>query len=237
MANTWGLPNPLEGAIWLGDQVFGGNSSKNIAPKNQGSSGDLSALNAPPAADGATTKKMPKKWTPADWEEAMQKLFERLNKGLDFNDPRTQAILNNARASTMQSANNRGIFGGYSENAAENSYIGAASKLQSDQDAMALQALGMGSNFSRGLANDAYGRAMNEYGRGEDEAGGWGSLIGGGLGALGGAAAGYFGGGGIPGAISGAKGGFDFGSHVGTGVGQMAYNNTNPRPTYGGYGG
>lgn len=234
MATPWQIPNPIAGAIQLGDRIFGGNSSKNLAPQN--GPGDLSAMqSAPPAAAPGTTVK--KKWTPADWEDALQKLFERLNKGLDFNDPRTQAILNNARASTMQSTNDRGIFGGYSENAAEGSYIGAASKLQADQDAMALQALGMGANYSRGLANDAYGRAMDEYGRGEDEAGGFGALLGGGLGALGGALLGGLSGGGIPGAISGAKGGFDFGSHVGTGVGQMAYNNTNPRPTYGGYGG
>lgn len=187
-----------------------------------------------PSAGGGFQGVKKKSWTPADWEEAINAFFTRMNKGLDFNDPRTQAILNNARNSTMQSVNDHGIYGGYSENAAEGSYIKAASGLQSQQDAMALQALGMGSGFSRGLANDAYGRAMDAYGKGEEEAGGWGAGIGGGLGALGGGVAGFFAGG-PAGIAPGVSAGWNFGSNLGAGIGKSGYDANNPKPTYGGY--
>lgn len=229
-----------------GLEMLGPSMSSTPMAKLGGAGGPTSLGAPPPTRDALMEGRTPtandtgfkgikkKKWTPADWEEAMQALFTRLNKGLDFNDPRTQAILNNARNTTMQGMNDRGIYGGYSESAAEGSYIGAASKLQQQQDMMALQALGMGGNYSRGLANDAYGRAMDEYGQGMEDAGGLGAGIGGGLGALGGGILGFMTGG-PAGILAGAKGGYDFGSQAGAGIGQMGYSGSHPRPTYGGY--
>lgn len=230
--------------LYTGGDVPASSGQPNTAPMGpngvngfQNPYGGMEAINNFTNSQNTPSTQQPtsgkKRWTPADWEEAMQALFTRLNKGLDFNDPRTQAILKNARATTMQSANDRGIYGGYSEGQAEGSYIKAAAGLQDAQDSRALQALGMGSGFSRGLANDAYGRAMDEYGQGMEDAGGLGSLIGGGLGGLAGGIVGAFGG---PGGIAaGAKAGWDFGSGVGAGVGQMGYSGSHPRPTYGGY--
>lgn len=243
MAQLWGIDTRKQAAGPEGRGIAneGGSSprnvgSANIIPKSGGieSLGDSGDMNSSQMARSSASGKTKKKWSPADWEEAMQALFTRLNKGLDFNDPRVQSILNNARNTTMQSANDRGIYGGYSEGQAEGSYIKAAAGLQDAQDARALQALGMGSGFSRGLANDAYGRAMDAYGKGEEEAGGWGAGIGGGLGALGGGILG-FATGGPAGAIAGAKGGWDFGSKVGGGIGKLGYDSSNPKPTYGGY--
>lgn len=198
---------------------------------------DINPIAAHRAAVAGKTPKA-KRYSPADWEDLIQQIVTKMNKGLDFNDPRVKSILDNARATTMQSTNDRGIFGGYSENAAEGSYIKAAAGLQDEQEARMMQLLGMGASNSRGLANDAYSRAMDQYNQGSDFWEGAGSLIGGGLGALGGGLVGGLTagpGGAVAGALAGAKGGYDFGSKLGAGVGGMGYSATNARPTYGGY--
>lgn len=228
---NWGMPDRAEsgpvGPHDVPNSANGPTPTPSSIPAHSG--GGLEDFENPVAARASETKVSgkAKRWTIKDWEDAMQALFERLNKGLDFNDPRTQSILNNARNSTMQSANDHGVYGGYSENAAEGSYIKSAAGLQSQQDMMALQALNMGSNYSRGVAQDKYQADMNQFNMDQQKNDDWWSNLGGGIGALGGGVlggiAGMAGGplGVVAGAASGASGGWNAGRGIGGSFGHQ----------------
>lgn len=129
------------------------------------------------------TKGKKKRPSPDDIMQLLNDYFTRKNKGLDFNDPRTQSILNNARNTTMQGQNDRGIYGGYSENAAESSYIKAAAGLQQQDDAMGLQALIAMSGLSTGIADREFQSEMAQWNKENENNTGLGEMIGGGLGA------------------------------------------------------
>jgi hypothetical protein len=156
----------------------------------------------------------------------IKKILADLDKPLDFNDPLVANILTGARTATLSDLAGRGVYGGYSENQAQQSYINAASSLQDQKQARLLQALGLANQRDLAKAQMTYDQQRYEYEN--DPARGIGSLIGGGLGAIGGGVAGFFAGGGpaslgtaIPNALQWGGTGAQAGSQIGAGVGGM----------------
>lgn len=173
----------------------------------------------------------------AAWLKAFR---DSMNAPLDFNDPYVKNILMNARNTTMQSANNAGIFGPYSQNQAEASWVKGAAGLQQQNRAMALQAAGMGAgidqntrSFNYDVAKDKYTSDMDRWKYDQDKSAGFGGMIGGGLGAIGGGIGG-FALGGPAGAAAGASAGWNVGSSIGKSIGGSG---GPPPPTFrpGGY--
>jgi hypothetical protein len=198
------------------------------------SSGDPTAGGAPAMG--------PQPGSPEHWLMLLQQFADEMNSPLDMNDPMVSNILQGARTSTMASLQDRGIQGGYSQNQAERSYIGAAAGLQQQRRQLGLQALNVGQGASSELlkqrynmSRDSHNDLLKNYQWQDEQNQGLGSLIGGGLGGLLGGAGGFFLGG-PAGAAAGAQTGFQAGSSIGRGIGGM---NQPPPPTfsYKGYGG
>jgi hypothetical protein len=143
------------------------------------------------------------------------KIMADLDKPLDFNDPLVANILTGARTATLSDLAGRGVYGGYSENQAQQSYINAASSLQDQKQARLLQALSLANQRDLTKAQMVYDQERYEYEN--DPARGIGSLIGGVVGGVGGGIAGIPGG--LPGIVGGAGLGFQAGSQAGAGVG------------------
>lgn len=234
-------PRPSYGGGSNGPFTFGGleqfagstPGGQNRGPSSLGAPPPTRAESGMTPSAGGDFKGVKKKpLTPEDIMQLINDYFTKKNKGLDFNDPRTKAILDNARATTMQSANDRGIFGGYSENAAEGSYIGAASKLQQQDDAMALQALGMMSGLGTGIADRQFQSEMAQWNKDNESNTSTGEMIGGGIGA-GIGALGFL----VPG-VGPALGpaAMSAGSKIGAGIGGgIGGRQSGPMPTWGGY--
>jgi len=223
------LPYNLNPANWSvgGQKVFGANSNN----PNAGNTPRAVAGGMAPGLGKSTSEQ-----TDKDAADARQKkiddFFDELNKPLDMNDPYVKNILMNARQTTLTSANNAGIFGPYSQNLAEQSFIKGSADLQDAKQGRALQALGMGTSqfnnqrdFNYDVAKDKYTNEMDlwKYNQGKNQ--GLGGLIGGGIGALGGG-------------LLGGPGGATAGWQVGSGVGGMFGGGNSPPPTFkpgGGY--
>lgn len=180
--------------------------------------------------------------SPEDWMALLQQFADEMNKPLDLNDPMVRNILEGARTGTMTGLQGQGVFGGYSNNQAEKSYIGAASGLQQQRRQLGLSALQSGAGASQdllktryGMARDQYGDMMQNYQYGKDQNEGWGAGIGGAIGGVLGGIGG-FATGGPAGAVGGFQAGSAAGSSFGRGIGGM---HQPPPPTfsYKGYGG
>lgn len=154
------------------------------------------------------------------WMAQLQELIKYLTGPLDFNDPFVKSILDNARATTLQSAGNAGIFGPYSQNLAQQAYVKGAANLQQQKMGQGLQALGMGIGASQNQRDFNYQKDQDKYANDLDlwkfeQSNSPGAWIGGGLGGLIGGIAGIFGGD----IAGGAKAGFDIGSGIGGTIG------------------
>lgn len=188
----------------------------------------------------------------------LQKFFDEMNMPFDPNDPYIKSILDNAQASTQQSASNAGVFGPYSQNLAQSAYIKTSAGLQQERQRMAQQALGALTAYKTDKRNFDYQKASDMYTAAQDRwkydqehnsdlwrgiGGGLGAIGGGILGGIGGAATGALAGGvgAIPGAITGALSGGSAGYGVGSNLGGAAYQSFGggtPPPTFrppGGY--
>lgn len=165
---------------------------------------------------------------PEDWLAMLHAFADEMNAPLNLEDPLVKNILEGARTQTLASAQGQGVYGGYSQNQAERSYIGAASGLQQQRRQMGAQALQAGVGASQDLAKLRYGQARDSYqdmlanyNRENENNQGWGATIGGALGGLAGGAASF-----IPGLQAFApaliSGGASIGSSIGRGFGGMA---------------
>lgn len=180
--------------------------------------------------------------SPEDWLAMLQQFYDEMQKPLDMNDPLVANILSNARSQALTSSEGRGVYGGYSQNVANQQYINTAAQLQQQRQQMGQQALQSGVGASQDLARLRYGQArdsyqdmLRNYQSQNDQNQGWGAGIGGVLGAGAGLAASF-----IPGlqpfAPSLIAGGASVGSNIGRGIGGMSQ----PPPpsfSYRGYGG
>ncbi len=209
---------------------------------------------APPTAVNSQTKKVGPKSPEEELLEMIRAFFEEMNAPLDMNDPLVQNILRNARQDTLTSANNAGIFGGYSQRQAEDGYTRAAAGLQQQKKGMAMNALGMLTGATQNQRDydyrkgqDAYQNELDLWKMDQQKHQDWwrnaGGIAGGIVGGAGGAIAGGLAGlplgpagivgGAISGGAAGAQAGYGFGSGVGGQIGGSTYS---PPPQWrGGY--
>lgn len=238
-----------------GSPVGGGAPSQRGLPPPPPSTpqytGGLGGMSNPGAAAGntldrtkgaGTTSGAPGAPGPEDWLAMLHQFYEEMNRPLDLEDPLVKNILTGARTSTLSSMQGQGVYGGYSQGAAEKSYIGTAAGLQQQRQQMGAQALQSGVGASQDLAKMRYGQARDSYqdmlanySRQNEQNQGLGATIGGGIGGVVGGVGGFFLGG-PAGAVAGAKGGFDAGSSIGRGIGGMGQPPP-PQFSYRGYGG
>lgn len=145
----------------------------------------------------------------------LEDFFAELNKPFDPNDPAVQQVLGQMRMDATQNATNRGIFGPYSENLAQQAYGRGANQLALQKKGMAGQALGAltGARFNQRdfdyqRSQDQYANQMDLWKFNQGQNAGLGGLIGGGLGALAGSGAGP----------AGVAAGWQIGSGLGQGA-------------------
>jgi hypothetical protein len=169
------------------------------------------------------SSKPPKEETP---EERALRLIEEylaeLSKPLDMNDPAVKMVLDQMRADTAQNAANAGIFGGYSNNMAEQAYAKGYNQLDLQRKGLRGSALGMFTGAAQNQRDFEHGQSMDLWKF--EQANSPGAKIGGAIGGVGGA---------ILGAFSGdIAGGAQAGFQVGSGVGQMFNSTPPPRRGY-----
>lgn len=141
----------------------------------------------------------------------IEEYLAELSKPLDPNDPAVKMALDQMRADTMQNAGNAGIFGGYSNNMAEQAYSKGYNQLDLQRKGLRGQALGMYSGAAQNQRDFNYARDMDLWKF--EQANSPGAKIGGAIGGIGGA---------FLGAASGdIFGGAQAGYQTGTGIGQM----------------
>lgn len=206
-------------------------TAPNVAP------GSARPGSAPPTADDLSKISNKKAVGPTDdIEKLLQQFYDEFNSPLDFNDPYVKSILDNAKASTAQSAGNAGVFGPYSQNLAQQAYIKAGAGLQDSRQNRAQQALGMLTayktdkrNFDYQKAQDAYTAAQDKWKYDQEHNSDLWRGIGGGLGAIGGGILGIPGG--PAGIIAGASAGFGLGQQIGGGAYQ-AFGGGSPPPSF-----
>lgn len=212
------LPYDLNPANWSrgGQKVLGNGSNYNAStPAAQQGNPDIAQHTSEPTqadADAARQKQ---------WDD----FFNELNAPWDPNTPENQLLLKDVRAGTMQAANNQGIYGGYSNNMAEQAMFKAQAPLALQKKAMAMGALQGGTNFATNtrdhnydVEKDKYTNAMDLWKFDQDKNQGIGSMIGGGLAGLAGGIGGFLLGG--PGvAVKGAELGWGLGSAAGGSIG------------------
>lgn len=167
----------------------------------------------------------------------LQKFFDEMNMPFDPNDPYIKSILDNAQASTAQSASNAGVFGPYSQNLAQQAYIKTGAGLQQERQRMAQQALGALTayktdkrNFDYQKASDMYTAAQDRWKYDQEHNSDLWRGIGGGLGAIGGGIAGIPGG--PAGIVAGAGAGFGLGQQIGGGAYQAFGGGGSPPPSF-----
>lgn len=179
--------------------------------------------------------------SPEDWLMMLKQFADEMNAPLNMDDPLVANILTGARQQALTSSEGRGIYGGYSQNVANQQYVNTAAQLQQQRRQMGQQALQSGVGASQDLAKMRYGQArdsyqdmLNNYSRQGEQNQGWGAGIGGVIGGGLGLAASF-----IPGlqpfAPALISGGAQAGSSIGRGIGGMAQ----PPPpsfSYRGYG-
>lgn len=169
--------------------------------------------------------------------DLIQAFYDQMNAPFDPNDPYIKSILSNARATTLQSAGNAGVFGPYSQSLAEQAYIKSSAGLQQQRQQMAGNMLGLLTNYKTNKRDFDYQKAKDQYqadlenwraqeGKNMDL---W-KMVGGGLGGVGGALLG------IPGGPAGIVAGATSGYNLGVNAGGAAYDafsgggtNTMPR--------
>jgi len=212
--------NPANWSVG-GQKVFGGNSN------------NPNAANTPRAVAGGMAPGLGQSTsepTQDDKDAARQKqwddFFNELNAPWDPTTPENQLLLKDIRASSMQAANNQGIFGPYSNNMAEQAMFKAQAPLALQKKGMAMGALQGGTNFATNTRDFNYGREQDKYANdldlwkiNQDKNQGFGSLVGGLIGGAGGF---------LAGGPMGAGAGFQVGSGIGSSIG----GNGSPPPRY-----
>lgn len=210
-------PAPTNNPIPTNSGSSGGNPFSFLFPGNSGNStpqahgGNIQGASSTPkavndAASAASAAKKSGKNSPDQILDLLMQYYKQKNAPLDFNDPYVRNILSNARNTTTQSANNHGIYGGYSENAGEQAYIKGAAGLQQQNSMMGLEALNSAAGLSKGLAEDQYQVDWNKYMQDKEKNNSFGELLGGAGGAILG---------GLAGGPAGIAGGFQLGSSFG----------------------
>lgn len=213
-----------------------------VAPRSGGPSAS-DPFAAPLSAQdmAARNKRVSPKTAEEKLMDQLQAFFDELNKPFDPNDPEVQIILQNMRANTLQDAGNRGIYGGYSQNLANQAMARASAGMALQKKGMAANALGMLTGATQNQRDFNYGKAKDDYQAQMDQ---WkqeqdknldlwklgGGVVGGLVGGIGGALAT-----GGPGAIPGAAAGWGLGSNLGGAIGG---NFSSPAPQWrppGGY--
>lgn len=152
-----------------------------------------------------------------DYEARLKAYIDELQGPLNLEDPRVQAILQNAQSATAREAQNRGIQGGLALSGQQAAYIGASANLMDAQRRLAGSLLDSAANREIRRDEMDYGRFLDEQSRNQDLWRTGGAVAGG----LAGAGAGLL----IPGAQpflpALIAGGSQLGAGIGGGIGSM----------------
>lgn len=168
-------------------------------------------IGANPTPAGGAYGRAPGQEADDPFAEWLRQYYEELSKGVDFNDPRVQSVMNQAGGRAMNAAKQRGIQGPLQVNQGQQAYTNAAAGLMEQQQARRAQVLGMGMQnsqfgqqlgqqrdqfgqtmdlqnrqFQYGMDQDAYQRQMAQWQYGREQSQGFGAGLGTVLGGVGG---------------------------------------------------